>query len=129
LKQQNPPEDMTRYDEKLNKLLRYANVVVPLIDAGLLLNANLQNPPSILWNNVSVAGLFCVGLLQLISVVYLFYAILKIRNHLSVQSPKQLNIKMLVINLLAFSLYLVSLIVYYVFYLILYSEVDSTVQQ
>jgi hypothetical protein len=82
-----------------------------------------------LWNNISVAGLYCVGLLQLISVVYLLYAILKIRNHLSLQSPKQLNIKMLVINLLAFSLYLVSLIVYYVFYLILYSEAVPSPQQ
>ena len=36
---------------------------------------------------------------------------------------------MLVINLLAFSLYLVSLIVYYVFYLILYSEAVPSDQQ
>lgn len=54
--------------------------------------------------------------------MFLLYAVLKIRTHLSVQSPKQLNIKMLVVNLLAFSLYLASLVVYYVFYMLLYSK-------
>jgi hypothetical protein len=44
LKQQNPPEDMTSYDEKVNKLLTYANVIVPLIQAILLFNANLYVP-------------------------------------------------------------------------------------
>lgn len=129
LKQQSPPEEMTRKDDKLDKTLSFLNILIPLIQSVLLLVANLQNPPSVTLDNISVIGLCCIGLFQSISVLFLLCAVLNIRKHLSANGPEQVNLKMLSVNLAAFGLYLASLVVYYVFYMILYSESSaSTVQ-
>lgn len=55
---------MTGYDNKLNTLLTYLNIIAPAIEAVLTLIANLQDPESVLWNNISVGAMYiAAGLL------------------------------------------------------------------
>ena len=116
---------MVEFDEKLNKVLSVANVVIPFIQASLLLIANFQQGYDY-WNTSSIVTLYFVGLLQLVSVCYLLYAVLNIRKHLASQGPQQVNVKILIVNLGAFGLYLASVVVYYIFYTILYTDKNPT---
>lgn len=116
---------MVEFDEKLNKVLSLANVVIPFIYASLVLTANLQQGFEY-WKTSAIVAMYFVGLLQLISVCYLLYAVLNIRKHLASQGPHQVNVKMLIVNLCAFGLYLASVVVYYIFYTILYTDKNLT---
>jgi len=77
----------------------------------------------------AIVGLFSVGLMQLISGVFFASAVLRIRRHLISQGGAlTINVTMLLINSAAFSLYILSTMVFYVFYTIFYFDENQSSQ-
>jgi hypothetical protein len=60
--------------------------------------------------------------MQLVSGVYFAYAVMNIRNHLSLNGgTPAVNLSMLIVNTAAFALYIASIVVLYFFYTIYYT--------
>ena len=88
IREQEYPENMQTYDNKLNKIMLALNYVIPVMYGLALLVSNLSfsdtNPDgSQFWRVTSIIGLYMVGLLQIISGGFLGYAILNIKKVLS----------------------------------------------
>ena len=135
LKSDTPPDEMVNFDDKINVVLTVLNVFFPFFVAVTLLIYNLclfhedisDDQTCTAWIISSTVGLFLVGLIQLISGVYFGWAVLKIRKHLIENGGKlNINVTMLLTNSAAFALYILSTLVFYVFYFIIYvDEIDK----
>lgn len=132
-----PSAGMIRRDELVNKLLMVLNVLAPVANGASVLIYNLcdikfESPNQQtdkycrFWSIFQFVALYLVGLLQLISGVYLGYAIHKIKQHLVLNGGRQMiNVVMLVVHLATFGLYMLSIIVYYVFYTFHYLDYSN----
>jgi hypothetical protein len=131
-----PDSGMISFDEKVYKTFFVLNILMPVVNGVSLGEYNFCDklyPPDegghcTFWSKFQFTALYFVGLLMIISGIYLGYAINKIRGHLSENGGKQqINTAILLVHSATFALYMVSIIVYYVFYTLHY--IDYTNQK
>jgi hypothetical protein len=92
-----PEADMISFDEKIYKVFLVLNILLPVVNGVSLAVFNFCDkiyPPEEIghctfWSKFQFTVLYLVGVLMLISGVYLGYAITKIRKHLKENGGKQ----------------------------------------
>lgn len=116
---------MLRFDNRIRLIFSIINVLVPfLLGATLIiLNVSIINaerrgsfiPAHPFWHGVNFSSLYLNGGIQMVSLGYLAYAVYQIKVHITKGSDK-INMPMLLVNLVMFGLYMLSLLVYYFVY-------------
>jgi hypothetical protein len=125
MKGESVPAEMQNKDHKINVTFIILNLLIPLLQgvAYWFSDTTALNKPS---TNIPiqicvVISKFSVASLQLVSVCFLGYGILQIRKQVnSGDGTDQINVKILVIHLFAFGLYLLSTLNYFVFFSLFY---------
>ena len=115
------PERIINADNLLNSILFALNTVIPILfglsnfGAGYLSQYRKKNIPK--W--ISIADIILsnsVVLLQIISGLFLFFAIFRIKNLITKEDSALVNISAMILHSTAFGLYIVAAIVNQVFY-------------
>lgn len=116
------PPKVERMNSILNVFMITANIIDPVIEGIAYFETNdkiFHGKDSESWFQLIAFSKMGVGLLQLVSGIYLMIGVLKIRKLInSGSSSEQINVAQLIQHFLAFSLYLLSVIVEYTFYAI-----------
>ena len=119
------PASLISRDRLIFWLVLGLNILAPLATSTTGFIANLEggrtDQSAKNWIIASIVTRYSVGLMQLVSGVFIGVAIYKIRAFIAdgTQSSN-LNVLILVLHSITFGLYIVSVVVYYVFYTIYY---------
>ena len=112
------PQNLIKRDEKADKVLTFLNISAPIIEGvGFFLIDCCFHPNALFWTYISAK--LAVVILQLVSAVFLGFAIFKIRKYIKEGGQtEQVDVIQLVKHFSAFGLYLVSSLVLIVFYIL-----------
>lgn len=105
------------------------NCAVPLVEGILITISNYKYFKPEPYKKTFAASIIVkvsVGALQFASGVFLGYAVVTIRSFLSKGiSSKQINLRILVLHSLTFSLYMMSVVVFYVYFSLYYIHLNG----
>lgn len=119
LRREPVPETLTRLDETIYKVFYALNIIVPFFEAFTAFVYNMfatTNATLKFWNIAMTTTRLCVGLLSIITAVFLGYAVLKIKSFLNNSKDGEINVRILAVHSATFSLYIISIIIYFTFY-------------
>ena len=105
------------------------NIILPLAEAASLFLYNAVEHPTQAQTIAMITTRTAVGLLQIITGLYLGYAIYTIRTFLNLKGREtgngeqtQINVKMLAVHAVVFGLYMVCVILYNVMFTMYYLQ-------
>ena len=108
------PDRIIKADNRLNKIMLSFNVVIAVLYSALCVFCNLSRMANVEGTGLSwlLWSSRCLNILaivfQVISGLFLFYAIFKIKSIITKEDSKLVNLKTMAIHSVAFGLYMIA---------------------
>lgn len=122
------PSEMVAKDKVVYVAILSLNLLIPLAEATSLLIYNLNDERTRLETIGMITMRVAVGVLQIVSGVFLGYAILKVKRYLSDKEGSHVNARILAVFSVMFGLYMVCVVVYNVFWCLYYKTNGQSTQ-
>lgn len=116
------PAEMVAKDKMVYVAMLSLNFLIPLAEASTLLIYNLNDERTRLETISMITMRVVVGVLQIVSGVFLGYAILKVKRYLDDKEGSHVNARILAVFSIMFGLYMVCVVVYNVFWCLYYKR-------